>query len=196
MYRMSERGFYWLTRGYKVSLGWVLRHQPLILVIAIVMLVVNVYLYIIVPKGFFPQQDTGRLAGMVMGEQDVSFDAMKTKTDATDRHRQQGSGGGERSGVCRRQWSAESGPHVRRAEAAERAQGERRRGDRALASQAIACPGRDIVFCSPSQDLQIGGRMSNAQYQYTLSGEDLDELYEWAPSCWRKLRKIPAAERC
>ena len=82
MYRLSERGFYHLTHGYKVSLGWVLRHRRLILALAIVMVFVNVFLYIIVPKGFFPQQDTGRLSGMVMGDQDVSFDAMKAKTDA------------------------------------------------------------------------------------------------------------------
>ena len=60
---MSERGFYWLTRGYKVSLGWVLRHRRLILAVAVLMVFVNVFLYINVPKGFFPQQDTGRLSG-------------------------------------------------------------------------------------------------------------------------------------
>ncbi len=81
LYRMSERGFYWLNRGYKSSLGWVLRHRRLIFAGTILMVFVNVGLYIIVPKGFFPQQDTGRLAGTIMGDQDVSFPAMKAKTN-------------------------------------------------------------------------------------------------------------------
>ena len=81
MYRMSERGFYWLNRIYKVSLGWVLRHRRLIFALAIVMVFVNVALYVIVPKGFFPQQDTGRLSGTIMGDQDVSFTAMTGKTN-------------------------------------------------------------------------------------------------------------------
>ena len=88
LYRMSERGFYHLTHGYKVSLGWVLRHKLAILIFAIVMVPVNVALYVLVPKGFFPQQDTGRLGGMVMGDQDLSFEAMKVKTGRVHPHRQ------------------------------------------------------------------------------------------------------------
>jgi multidrug efflux pump len=190
MYRLSERGFYHLTHGYKVSLGWVLRHKRLILVVAIVMVFVNVFLYVIVPKGFFPQQDTGRLSGMVMGDQDVSFDAMKSKTD-------------ELMAIVRKD------PAVENVLAFVGGNGAQNQGRAFIilkplnvrkisADQVIArlrpklshVPGATL-FLQSVQDLQIGGRMSNAQYQYTLSGEDLDELYLWAPKLLEKLRKIP-----
>ena len=93
LYRMSERGLLWMNRGYKASLGWVLRHQRLIFAVAILMVVVNVCLYIIVPKGFFPQQDTGRLQGIIMGDQDVSFHDMKRQDQRVHPHREAGPGG-------------------------------------------------------------------------------------------------------
>ena len=73
LYRMSESGWLWMNRTYKTTVGWVLRHKRFTFAVAILMVVVNVWLYIIVPKGFFPQQDTGRMVGMIMGDQDVSF---------------------------------------------------------------------------------------------------------------------------
>ena len=190
LYRMSERGFYLLNRGYKVSLGWVLRHKRLILAVTILMVFVNVFLYVIVPKGFFPQQDTGRLAGMVMGDQDVSFEAMKTKTY-------------EMIHIVMKD------PAVENVLAFVGGHGAQNQGrmfivlkplnERKIsADQVIArlrpklahIPGATLYLQSV-QDLQIGGRMSNAQYQYTLSGENLDELYEWAPKLLATLRKIP-----
>jgi multidrug efflux pump len=190
LYRMSERGFAHLTHGYKISLGWVLRHRRLVFAIAIVMVFVNVFLYIIVPKGFFPQQDTGRLAGMVMGDQDVSFEAMKTKTD-------------ELIAIVKKD------PGVENVLAFVGGNGAQNQGRvfivlkplnvrKISADQVIArlrpklshVPGATL-FLQSVQDLQIGGRQSNAQYQYTLSGEDLDELYLWAPKLLEKLRKIP-----
>ncbi len=190
LYRISERGFYHLTRGYRVSLGWVLRHRRLIFAIAIIMVFVNVYLYIIVPKGFFPQQDTGRLAGMVMGEQDVSFESMKTKTD-------------ELISIVKKD------PGVENVLAFVGGNGAQNQGRvfvvlKPLAQRKVSAdeviarlrpklshiPGATLYLQSV-QDLQIGGRSSNAQYQYTLSGEDLNELYEWAPQLLAKLRKIP-----
>jgi multidrug efflux pump len=190
MYRLSERGFYHLTHGYKVSLGWVLRHRRLILALAIVMVFVNVFLYIIVPKGFFPQQDTGRLSGMVMGDQDVSFDAMKAKTDALMKIVQKdpavenvlafvGGNGAQNQG---RAFIILKPLNVRKISA-----------DQVIARlrpKLSHVPGATL-FLQSVQDLQIGGRQSNAQYQYTLSGEDLDELYLWAPKLLERLRKIP-----
>jgi multidrug efflux pump len=190
LYRMSERGFYHLTRGYRISLGWVLRHRRLIMVVAILMVFVNVFLYIVIPKGFFPQQDTGRLAGMVMGDQDVSFDAMKKKTY-------------EFVDIVKKDPAVENvlafvGGHGAQNQGRMfvvlKPLSERKIG----ADQVIArlrpklghIPGATLYMQSV-QDLQIGGRMSNAQYQYTLSGEDLNELYEWAPKLLAKLRKIP-----
>ena len=68
-----------MTAEYERGLRWVLRHQGLVLTITILTFLLNVYLYILVPKGFFPQQDTGRIGGQIRGQQDVSFDAMKQK---------------------------------------------------------------------------------------------------------------------
>ncbi len=190
LYRMSERGFYWLTRGYRVSLGWVLRHRRLIFALAIIMVFVNVFLYIIVPKGFFPQQDTGRLAGMVMGDQDVSFLAMKGKVNQFIHIVTQdpavenvlafvGGNGAQNQG---RMYVVLKPLNVRKISA-----------DQVIARlrpKLTHIPGASLYLQSV-QDLQIGGRQSNAQYQYTLSGENLDELYEWAPQLLARLRKIP-----
>jgi multidrug efflux pump subunit AcrB len=78
-YRISENGFDWMLKVYKGGLGWVLRHQGVTLAITILTAVLSIYLYIIAPKGFFPQQDTGRLGGSVIAEQDISFPAMRDK---------------------------------------------------------------------------------------------------------------------
>src|ERR1700690_3915254 len=81
LYRWSERGWLWMNRTYKTTVGWVLRHKRFTFAVAILMVVVNVWLYIIIPKGFFPQQDTGRMTGTIMGDQDVSFQDMNAKTN-------------------------------------------------------------------------------------------------------------------
>src|SRR5262249_26952431 len=80
--RASERVFDWLHRGYESSLAWVLRHSLLTLGVAMLTVCVNVYLYTIVPKGFFPVQDTGRLFGSVQADQATSFQAMQEKLAA------------------------------------------------------------------------------------------------------------------
>ena len=190
LYRMSERGFFWMNRGYKVSLGWVLRHRRLILAVAILTLFFNVFLYIIVPKGFFPQQDTGRLAGTIMGDQDVSFYNMKTKTNEFIRIVKQDPAvqnvlafvGGNAAQNQGRMYVMLKPLSERKISA-----------DKVIARlrpKLAHVPGATLYFQSV-QDLQIGGRQSNAQFQYTLSGENLDELYEWAPKLTAQLKKIP-----
>ncbi len=190
LYRMSERGFVWMNKTYRVTLGWVLRHRRLILAVAILMVFVNVFLYIVVPKGFFPQQDTGRLMGTIMGEQDVSFFAMRAKTDEYIRIVKQdpavenvlafvGGNGAQNQG---RMFVVLKPLNVRKISA-----------DQVIARlrpKLSHIPGATLYLQSV-QDLQIGGRQSNAQYQYTLSGENLDELYLLAPQLLERLRKIP-----
>ncbi len=190
LYRMSENGWLWMNRTYKKTVGWVLRHQRLTLAVAILMVGVNVWLYIIVPKGFFPQQDTGRMAGMIMGDQDVSFLDMLGKTkrfinivkqDPAIENVIASVGGGSAQNQARM--------FVTLKPLAER---------KISVDQVIArlrpklshIPGATLYF-QGVQDLQIGGRQSNAQFQYTLSGENLNELYEWAPKLLQRLRKIP-----
>ena len=79
LFRLSERMFVKLNQGYDRRLQWVLRHQPLMLAVTIATVCLNVFLFIIVPKGFFPQQDTGILNGTIQGPQDISFEAMRDK---------------------------------------------------------------------------------------------------------------------
>src|SRR6202040_732398 len=78
-YRSGERALAWLAAGDELGLRWVLKHQGVVLVITVLTFVLNVYLYILVPKGFFPEQDAGRIGGQVQGQQDVSFAQMKKK---------------------------------------------------------------------------------------------------------------------
>jgi multidrug efflux pump len=191
LYRISERGFVLMNHGYKASLGWVLRHQRLVFLITILTVVVNVYLYVIVPKGFFPQQDTGRLQGIIMGDQDVSFDAMNQKLDrflrivkqdpAVDHVLASVGGGGAQNQA--RMWVILKDLKVRKGTTADMVINR-------LRPKLSHIPGASLYLQSV-QDLQIGGRMSNAQYQYTLSGEDLQELYEWSPKLNEKLRTVP-----
>ncbi len=190
LYRISERGFYLLNRGYKVTLGSVLRHKLAVLLFAIVMVPVNVVLYYVVPKGFFPQQDTGRLSGTIMGDQDVSFYDMKTKTDAFIRIVKKDPAvdnvlafvGGNTALNQGRMYVVLKPLNQRKISA-----------DQVIARlrpKISHIPGATLYLQSV-QDLQIGGRQSNAQFQYTLSGENLDELYTWAPQLLTRLRKIP-----
>ena len=190
LYRMSERGFYWLSHGYKVSLGWVLRHRRLILAVTVLMVFFNVFLYVKVPKGFFPQQDTGRLQGIIMGQQDVSFYSMRDKTNEFIQIVKQDPAvenvlafvGGNAALNQGRMYVVLKPLNERKISA-----------DQVIARlrpKLAHVPGATLYF-QAVQDLQIGGRQSNAQFQYTLSGENLDELYEWAPKLLAQLRKIP-----
>src|SRR5581483_9809967 len=77
LYEASERGFQWTLRRYESSLGWVLRHQPIVILVAILTMPTTTYLYVKIPKGFFPQQDTGRINGSIQGDQDISFQEMR-----------------------------------------------------------------------------------------------------------------------
>ncbi|MFI5115939.1 MAG: multidrug efflux RND transporter permease subunit [Terriglobales bacterium] len=190
LYRMSERGWLWMNRTYKTTVGWVLRHKRFTFAVAILMVGVNVWLYIIVPKGFFPQQDTGRMSGTIMGDQDVSFQDMRDKTNQFIR-------------IVKQDPAIENVLAFVGGNAAQN-QGRMFVTLKPLAQRKISVdqviarlrpklahiPGATLFF-QGVQDLQIGGRMSNAQFQYTLSGENLTELYEWAPKLLQTLRKIP-----
>jgi multidrug efflux pump len=189
-YRVSEKGFQGLNRGYKRSLAWVLRHQFLILLLVLITVGVNVYLYIIVPKGFFPQQDTGRMMGTIMADQDMAFAGMRdkvaeyiriVKSDPAVDNVIAFSGGNTAQNQGR--MFATLKPLKERKVSIDEVINR-------IRPKAAHVPGATLFF-QASQDLQIGGRFANAQYQYTLSGEDLDELYEWAPKLTDKLRTIP-----
>ena len=188
-YRVSERGFNWMNRGYRTSLAWVLQHQRFILTVTILTLVVNVALFIYIPKGFFPEQDIGRLSGTIMGDQDISFAAMKEKTEklaaivqndpAVETVAAYVGGGSQNTG---RMYIGLK-PLNKRHETANQVI------DR-LRDKLSNVPGITL-YLTASQDLRIGGRHSNAEYQYTLTGQDLKQLYEWAPRLLDALRQAP-----
>jgi hydrophobe/amphiphile efflux-1 (HAE1) family protein len=190
MYRFSQSIFDGLLGIYQVSLGWVLRFQPIVLLITIGTAALSVYLYVAVPKGFFPQQDTGRLGGTVQAAQDISFDSMKVKMlrfveivmEDPAVETIVGFAGGNTSTNQGRMFITLK-PLEERQVSADQVIGRLRR-------KLAVVPGATL-FMQSQQDLTIGGRMSQSQYQYTLQGENLDELNAWAPRLLDKLKTLP-----
>ena len=191
LYRLSQGIFDGMLKLYRVMLGWVLRHQPLTLGVTIATACLTVYLYIQVPKGFFPQQDTGRLTGSVQADQDISFAAMRQKMQQfvsivmKDSNVQTivGFAGGNTAKNQGRMFITLKPRGKERTITADRVIGEMRH-------KLAAVPGATL-FMQSAQDLTIGGRQSQAQYQYTLQGEDLKELTTWAPRLLQKMRTMP-----
>jgi len=184
IYRASESAFNWIHDTYRVSLSWVLRHQPLTLTVTILTAVLSVYLYARVPKGFFPQQDVGRIMGSVQAAQDISFPAMREKmTQFVTIVKQDpavenvmgfaGSGNTGRMFITLK-------PLNERKMSADQVIGR-------LRPKLAVIPGATL-FMQAAQDLNTGARMSQAQFQYTLQGEKLEDLNEWAPLLLQKLR--------
>jgi multidrug efflux pump len=188
--RSGERAFQWLLGCYERGLAWVLRHRRPTMLVTLATMAAAVFLYVVVPKGIFPQQDSGRLTGAILADQDTSFQAMERKlsqlvkiveADPAVESLTAFTGGGGPSNTGRMFVALEP-------------PGKRRIG----AEQVIArlrgplarVEGVSLVM-QPVQDLRIGGRPGAAQYQYTLQDEDAKELLEWAPRVLRKLRTLP-----
>jgi len=188
-YRASERAFAALLGWYEVSLAWALRHGRLMLLLLAATVCLNVYLYIIVPKGFFPQQDTGRLVGSIQADQSISFQAMQQKVAAFAR-------------IVREDTDVEN-------VVAFTGGGQRNRGfmfvvlkplgQRKLSADKVIArlrgklarePGA-ALFLVPVQDIRVGGRQANAQYQFTLQADELGELRTWEPKVRRALADLP-----
>jgi multidrug efflux pump len=196
IYRASEGIFLWLHYEYNSALRWVLRHQVLMLCVTIGTMMLNVYLYMIVPKGFFPQQDTGRLGGRTMAAQDISFPAMQAKQNELAQMVLDDpailsvtafvGGGGPGGG------SSNIGNMFVALKPLNQRPG------RVSADQVVARLRRKLtsvpgatLYLQAQQDIQIGGRGSAAQYQYTLSDENLNELNAWAPRLLAQMRRMP-----
>jgi multidrug efflux pump len=190
IYRFSERIFDSTLKLYSRTLKVVLRHQPLTLLITIATAALSIYLYVIVPKGFFPQQDTGRLQGSVQAAQDISFAAMKQKMTQfvgivmKDPAVETivGFAGGNTSANQGRMFITLK-PLDERKISADQVIGRLRR-------KLAVVPGATL-FLQSAQDLTIGGRQSQAQFQYTLQGENLNDLNYWSPLLLQKLRSLP-----
>jgi len=189
MYRASERGFAALLGWYEASLAWALRHGPLMLALLAATICLNIYLYVVIPKGFFPQQDTGRLVGNIQADQSISFQAMRQKVaDFVEIVRQDPdvenvvafTGGGQRNRAFMFVVLKPLG-------------GRKLSADQVVARLRVKLakePGA-ALFLVPVQDIRVGGRQANAQYQFTLQADDLDELRLWEPRVRRALGELP-----
>ena len=202
-YRGSEWFFERLLTTYTHALKWVLANQPVTLVVTILVACLSVFLYIKVPKGFFPQQDTGRIMGGVMAAQDISFQSMSEKMQlyvdivmkdpAVDSV--VGFAGGNTAqnqgrffmmlksladrNICHPKHFWQRCPAVTADDVINRLRGK-----------LAVVPGATLILQS-AQDLTIGGRFGNAQYQYTLQSANLDDLNNWAPRLLQKLKTLP-----
>ena len=188
LYRWSERGFDLLLRGYARTLDWALRHALAVVLILAGVLALNGYLYVAIPKGFFPQQDTGRLIGRIQADQSTSFQLMRGKlTQFVNIVRADpavdavvGFTGGSQTNT--------GSVFVSLKPLAQRVSVDqvmaRLRGKLAAVAGAT-------LFLQPVQDIRVGGRQSNALYQYTLQGDSLDDLRTWTPRLTDALTRLP-----
>jgi multidrug efflux pump len=175
--------------GYEVSLRWVLRHQPLMLAVTLATMAASVFLYVKVPKGFFPQQDSGRLTGTIQADQDTSYQAMVKKLQLfvdivqhdPDVENANGFLGGGLTNNGRMFVSLK--PKENRKDDVDHIIAR-------LRGKLAHVPGATLVL-QPVQDVRTGGRASAAQYQYTLQGDDAAELLRWAPLVTERLKKLP-----
>jgi len=189
-HRASERAFILMHRRYDVTLAWVLKHSRLTLAVALATLALNIYLFIIIPKGFFPEQDTGRLMGALIADQDTSFQSLEKlltevvtviiKDPAVDGVT--AFGGGQSGAVNSARMFIGLKPLAKRKVTATQVIAR-------LRKKLSVVPG-GTLYLQAVQDLRIGGRMSNALYQYTLQSQDLDALNHWGPLMMQQMRKL------
>ncbi len=186
---LSEDAFGKLHNGYRRSLAWALRHSLFMMLLLAATICLNVYLYIDIPKGFFPQQDTGRLSGFIQADQGISFQAMQKKLDDFMNIVRQDpavenvigfTGGGQRNGG---QMFISLKPLDQRKMSADMVIAR-------LRGKLAREPGASL-YLQPVQDIRMGGRQGNAQYQYTLQADDLRSLREWEPRIRQALTELP-----
>jgi multidrug efflux pump len=190
LYRLSEKFFDGMLSGYRRSLEWVLENPALVLVVLIMVVALNVVFIIKIPKGFFPQQDTGALVGGVQGPQDASFPVMNQSVQAIVKTVKAdpavanvigyvGTGNGGFIYVALKplnQRKIDAPGIINR-----------------LRPKLNRLPGAS-VFLQAAQDLRIGGRGSNALYQYTIQADNVSDLAHWAPILLTQVKKLPGLQ--
>ena len=189
MARVAARLHRGVMRGYRHTLLWVLRHQPVALLALAAVVGFNVHLYATIPKAFFPQQDTGSLVGGVQADQGSSFQTMQARVDKFMAIVQADPAVANVSGSTGGGQINSANFYITLKPLAERqisADGVVAR----LRDKLSHEPGANLYF-TPVQDIRIGGRQSNAQYQYTLQADDLDTLRTWAPRVRNALAQLP-----
>ena len=189
LYRFSESAFSGLLQTYDVSLRWVLRHQFLILCVTILTAFTSILMYKYTPRGFFPQQDTGRFTGLIQGDQDLSFTSMSQKmrqfvdivmSDPAVDSVTSFSGGG--SGGSTARMFGQLKPLEERKISVDQVIAR-------IRAKTAKIPGA-ALYLQAVQDVSMGGRMGGAQYQYTLQADNLSDLTYWAPIMQRRMARI------
>ncbi|OAH26950.1 multidrug efflux RND transporter permease subunit MdtC [Serratia marcescens] len=178
-----------LQQGYGRSLNWVLGHSRWVLAVFLATLALNVWLYISIPKTFFPEQDTGRLMGFIQADQSISFQAMRGKLEDfmkivredPDVENVTGFTGGSRTNSGSMFISLK--PLSVRSDDAQKVIAR-------LRARLAKEPGASL-FLMAVQDIRVGGRQANASYQYTLLADDLAALREWEPKIRTALAALP-----
>ena len=194
LFMWSERVFDRMRAAYARSLGWALENRRVVIVLLLATIVFNAYLLAVIPKGFFPQQDTGRLIGGIQADQAISFQSMKVKLrqfvgivqadPAVDTVVGFTGGGSQGGGQVNSGFIFVSlKPKSQRSLSADQVIGRLRPKLNQVAGARL--------FLQASQDIRAGGRQSNAQYQYTLQGDSIAEIYKWAPKLAEALQHEP-----
>jgi multidrug efflux pump len=194
LFRTTERGFTAMLHGYERSLQVALRNGPVVMWVLLATVLFYIYLFIHLPKGFFPQQDTGRLIGGIQADQAISFQAMAqkltqfvniVKSDPAVNTAVGFTGGGSNGGG-----QTNSGflfvslkPKAVRKLSADAVIARLRPKLNQVAGARL--------FLQSVQDIRVGGRQSNAQYQYTLQGDSVADIYKWAPRLTEALQNEP-----
>lgn len=178
-----------VRRAYRRSLAWSLRHSPWVLLALLLTIAVNVSLYIQIPKGFFPQQDAGRIQGFVRGDQSASYQSMEAKmielmkvlqTDPAVRHVVGFTGGGRRNGGF---MFLTLKPLKERDAPMPVVLARMRKQVSRIAGVSL--------FLTPAQDVRIGGRQTSTDLQFTLLADDLEVLRQWEPKVREALSTLP-----
>ncbi|MEI7463966.1 MAG: multidrug efflux RND transporter permease subunit [Burkholderiales bacterium] len=187
--RLLARAGQALLRGYRRSLVWALRHQPVAILALAGVVALNVHLYTTIPKTFFPQQDTGALVGGVQADQGSSFQIMQARvdkfmtivqSDPAVAHVTGWTGGGQSNSAS---FNITLKPLAERKVSADAVVAR-------LRDKLSREPGANLFFV-PVQDIRIGGRQTSAQYQYTLQADDVETLRTWEPRVRNALSQLP-----
>jgi multidrug efflux pump len=188
LFRASERVFDAMLRGYRRSLTWSLRHPGPVALVLLATVCLGGYLLVAIPKGFFPQQDTGRLVGSIQADQSISFQLMRQKLEQFVSILRKDPAVADVVGFTGGGQTNSGSVFMSLKPLAER---------KISADQVIARLRRELagvpgatLFLQAVQDIRIGGRQSNAQYQYTLQSDNLADLYGWGPKILTALQGL------
>jgi multidrug efflux pump len=194
LFETSERGFNWIVSVYGRTLSGVLRWPAITLLVLLATIALNVYLFIGLPKGFFPQQDGGRLTGSIQGDQDTSFQAMQVIVEeftkivqadpaiaSVNGYTGGGGGGGGTTNTARFYLTLK--PLEERKVSADAIIAR-------LRPKLARVPGATL-YLQASQDLRVGGRSSSALYQFTMRGDNIQDLTAFGPLMLKAMRGIP-----